>query len=493
MRPLFFCTGFGYFQQVRLRLTVLIFTLVLTSCPSGPRETLIATPQVSIDLPELRTQGVLRALVDNNSVSYFIYKGRSMGFEYELLQNLAAYLNLQLKIKVISGVEEAINQLNKGDGDLIAFPLTITKERKKYVQFTRPLFQTSQVLVQRKPENWRTNPDLAERAMVRDPADLIGREVHVLAGSSFATRLRNLSEEVGGEILVREDSADAETEALIKRVSTGAIDFTVTDQTLAMVNAAYYSNLDVKTLVSLPQQIAWAARTNSPQLAASINTWLSQSKKSGYFKIIYDKYFNSPRTVIIRGTSDYSSITGRKLSPWDDEIKKGAAQLGWDWRLLGAVIYTESNFKTDATSWAGAQGLMQLMPETAEQFGATDPNDPIQSIRAGVKFIQFLDAQLAKTIDDPNERLKFVLASYNVGITHVIDARNLTKKYGGNPRLWDNHVAYYLLQKSKPEFYRNPVAAGGYCRCEGPIHYVQEVIGRFEEYKIHLPEATLTD
>lgn len=492
-RPLFFCAGFGYFQQVRLRLTALLFTLVLTGCPSGTRDTLIGNPQVSIDFPELRAQGFLRAIVDNNSVSYFIYRGRSMGFEYELLQNLAAYLNLQLKIKVISGVEEAINQLNQGEGDLIAFPLTITKERKKYLQFTRSLFQTSQVLVQRMPENWRANPDLAEREMVRDPADLIGREVHVLAGSSFATRLRNLSEEVGGEILIREDSADAETEALIKRVSTGAIDFTVTDQTLALVNAAYYNNLDVKTLVSLPQQIAWAVRTNAPQLAEAVNAWLSKSKKSGYFRIVYDKYFNSPRTVIIRGTSDYSSISGAKLSPWDDEIKKGAAELGWDWRLLGAVIYTESNFKTDATSWAGAQGLMQLMPETAEQFGAADPTNPIQSIRAGVKFIKFLDTQWAKTIADPDERLKFVLASYNVGITHVIDARNLTKKYGKNSLLWDNNVAFYLLQKSKPEFYRDPLAAGGYCRCEGPIHYVQEVIGRFEEYKIHLPEATPTD
>jgi membrane-bound lytic murein transglycosylase F len=478
---------------VRGRLILLLFALGLIGCPSGTRDSMIGKPQLSRDLPDLRTDGVLRALVDNNSVSYFIYKGRSMGFEYELLQDLAAFLKLELKIRVISGVEEAINQLNKGEGDLIAFPLTITRERKNYLQFTRPLFQTSQVLVQRKPANWRANPDLAEREMIRTPAELIGREVHVLAGSSFAMRLRNLSEEIGGEIMIREDSAGAETEALIRRVSEGTIDYTVTDQTLALVNAAYYSNLDVKTLVSLPQQIGWATRTNSPRLTEAINQWLSNRKKSGYVKIVYDKYFNSPRTVVIRGTSDYSSISGAKLSPWDDEIKKGASELGWDWRLLGAVIYTESNFKTDATSWAGAQGLMQLMPETAEQFGAADPTNPIQSIRAGVKFLKFLDTQWGKTITDPQERLKFVLASYNVGITHVIDARNLTKKYGKNPVLWEDNVAYYLLQKSRPEFYRDPVAAGGYCRCEGPVSYVKEVTNRYEEYKTHLPEATPAD
>ncbi len=467
-------------------LTLLLFILVLAGCPSRTRETIVAFPQVATDLPELRRQGFMRALVDNNSVSYFIYKGRSMGFEYELLQNLADHLNLHLKIKVISGVEESINQLNTGGGDILAFPLTITKERRKYVQFTQPLFQTSQVLVQRKAPNWRSDPEQAERAMIREPAELIGREVYVMQGSAFATRLRNLSEEIGGEIIIREDSAGAETEALIRRVADGEIDFTVTDQTLAMVNATYYNNLDVKTLVSLPQQIGWAVRNNAPELQDALDSWLRKIRKSGYLKIIYDKYFNSPRTLAIRGTSDYSSISGGKLSPWDDEIKRGASELGWDWRLLGAIIYTESNFKPDATSWAGAQGLMQLMPETALQFGAADPLEPVQNIRAGVKFFQFLETQWAKTIADPDERIKFVLASYNVGITHVIDARNLTRKYGRNPRIWEDHVAYYLLQKSQPRFYRDPVAAGGYCRCEGPVHYVREVLGRFEEYKIHL-------
>lgn len=460
--------------------------LVLTGCPSGTPETVVAFPLVATDLPELRSQGALRAIVDNNSVSYFIYKGRSMGFEYELLQNLANHLNLNLKIKVISGVEEAINQLNSGEGDLIAFPLTITKERRNYVQFTEPLFQTSQVLVQRKIPQGHTKPTQGGRDIISNPAELIGREVYVMAGSSFTTRLKNLSEEIGGEIIIREDSAGAETEALIRRVADGEIDFTVTDQTLALVNAAYYNNLDVQTILSLPQQIGWAVRSNSPELKKAIDGWLRTIKKNGYFKIVYDKYFNSPRTLVIRGTSDYSSISGSKLSPWDPEIKKGAAELGWDWRLLGAIIYTESNFKPTATSWAGAQGLMQLMPETALQFGASDPLDAVQNIRAGVKFFRFLDQQWAKTISDPNERIKFVLASYNVGITHVIDARNLTRKYGRNPRIWEDNVAYYLLQKSQPRFYRDPVAVGGYCRCEGPVHYVREVLDRYEEYKIHL-------
>jgi membrane-bound lytic murein transglycosylase F len=469
------------------RRLILIAVILLSGCPAGRHEKLVTEPLVQVDLPEIKGRGALRALVDNNSVSYFIYRGRSMGFEYELLQHLADHLKLRLEIALVTGVEEAISQLNRGAADVLAYPLTRTKLRLQWVQFTNPLFQTSQVLVQRRPDNWRNNPAAAEKQIIRNPADLIGKEVHVLAGSSFAERLRHLAEEIGGEIIIRQDSGDAQTESFIKQVADGLIDYTVTDQTLALVNAAYYSNLDVQTVLSLPQQIAWAVRKNSPQLGDALNNWLQVCKKSGHFKVVYDKYFNSPRTVVIRGTSDYSSVGGARLSPWDEEIRSGAQALDWDWRLLGSLIYTESLFKPDAVSWAGAQGLMQLMPETAEQFGAADPFNPLHNIRAGVRFLQFLDRQWARTIDNPDERVKFILASYNVGITHVLDARNLAKKYGRNPRLWEDHVAFYLLQKSKPEFYRDPLAAGGYCRCEAPVRYVREVLARFEEYKLHLP------
>ena len=126
------------------------------------------------------------------------------------------------------------------------------------------------------------------------------------------------------------------------------------------------------------------------------------------------------------------------------------------------------------------------MPETAEQFGISNAYDPWQNITAGVRFLKYLDNQWARTISDRNERLKFVLASYNVGLSHVLDARNLTRKYGKNPTQWNDHVEYYLLQKSKSKYYRDAVAVAGFCRCEEPVKYVKEVLQRYEEYKIHI-------
>ena len=228
-----------------------------------------------------------------------------MGYEYELLERFSKHLKVELRINLITNIEEAIDLLNKGEGDVIAFPLTITKERTNYVAFSLTHFNTCQVLIQKKPANWNANPYLAEKELIRNPADLIGKEVYVKKGSSFKDRLENLSQEIGGEIIIREDSADSETEALIQKVATGEIPLTVNDQTIAMVNATYYPEIDIKTVLSLPQQIAWAARKNSPAMLESLNKWLTSIKKDGTFHVIFDKYFNSPRTSLQRANSDF--------------------------------------------------------------------------------------------------------------------------------------------------------------------------------------------
>lgn len=465
---------------------ILLFLMLFSSCSQPTRDKLLS-PSVTLDLDAIQKRGFINVLVDNSSYSYFIYKGRPMGYEYELLTLLASELKVDLKIQVVSGVDKAIEQLNSGEGDILAFPLTVTKERTQYVSFTKPLYNSYQVLVQRKPENWRSiTRDQIDRKLIRSASELIGKEVHVMKSSSFAERMRNLSEEIGGDIIIREDSAGAESESLIKRVVNGEIDYTVADHPIAVVNAAYYPNIDVGTILSLPQQIAWAIRKNSPQLLKATNSWLAKIKKGPTFMVIYNRYFKSPRTSLLRVQSDYSSIGGSKISPYDDLIKKESERLGWDWRLLAAVIYQESRFINKDESWAGARGLMQLMPETAEQFGATNPDDPKQNIRAGVGYLKYLTNYWSKEITDDHERLKFVLASYNVGLSHVIDARNLTAKYKGKSTVWNDNVEYYLLKKSDPHYYRDPLAPAGYCKCEEPVNYVKSVLERYEEYKVHI-------
>lgn len=460
---------------------------LFSSCDQPEKTTFTPAPEVALDLEAIRERGFINALVDNNSVSYFIYKGQPMGYEYELLNLFAKHLEVDLKIQVTSGIDRAIDQLNKGEGDIIAFPLTVTKERKKWLAFSKPHFNSYQVLVQRKPENWRRMTlDAINDSLIRNPIALIGKEVHVLARSSFETRLKHLSEEIGGDIVIRADTASLESESLIRQVALGEINYTIADNMIARVNASYYPNIDIQTPVSMAQNVAWATRKNAPMLLQAIDQWLTEIKKEPTFMVIYNRYFKNPRTSLTRMKSEYSSMGGNMLSPFDSLIRKGANSLGWDWRLLASLIYQESRFLPKEESWAGARGLMQLMPRTANEFGAFDLDDPVQSIGAGVAYLRFLDKYWMSKVPEKNERLKFILASYNVGLSHVIDARRLAEKYGKDPRLWSGNVEFYLSQKSDPEFYRDPVVVAGYCKCEEPINYVKDILERYEEYKIHI-------
>jgi membrane-bound lytic murein transglycosylase F len=182
-----------------------------------------------------------------------------------------------------------------------------------------------------------------------------------------------------------------------------------------------------------------------------------------------------------RVESEYlTSETGR-LSEFDDLFRQHAPAIGWDWRLLASLAYQESRFDPRARSWAGAQGILQIMPATARDIGLGDPWDPEQNVAGGVRYLDWVTDRWREIILDEDQRRRFVLASYNVGFGHVHDARRLAEKHGADPDDW-NDVAYWLLQKSKPEVFRDPVVRYGYARGLEPVLYVALILERFEHY-----------
>jgi membrane-bound lytic murein transglycosylase F len=213
-----------------------------------------------------------------------------------------------------------------------------------------------------------------------------------------------------------------------------------------------------------------------------LNAWLEEFKKQKQYTYLYNKYFKNPKSARIYESEFYSRNSG-KISVYDEVIKKYSQNIGWDWRLIASLIYQESKFHPEVRSWAGAYGLMQLMPETAAQFGVDSLAGPEQQIEAGIRFLKYIDKQLEEVIEDPEERVKFILASYNVGIGHVLDARRLADKYGKDSNKWFANVDTFLLQKSEPKFYRDPVVYYGYCRGTEPVNFVSEILQRYDHYK----------
>jgi len=433
------------------------------------------------DLVEIKTSGELRALVDNSTTSYFVYKGNPMGFEYELLKRFAEALKVDLKVIPIENLDSIIPALNQNKGDLIAANFTVTKQRSQKVAFSTPLIESKQVLVQREKNQAKSSEEAVD--FIESPSELIGKKVYVRKGSSFFKRLQHLSEEIGGDILIEEVAGEITVEELIKKVHEGEIDYTVADEHVAKINQSFYRNIHIRTPISLEQKVAWAVRKESTDLLIALNAWLNQFKKTTDFRVIYLKYYGNTGLYKTRVNSPFFVSRSGKLSPYDETIKAQAKRIGWDWRLLTSLIYQESQFNHQAKSWAGAFGLMQLMPNTAEEYGIDSTSKPAEQIAAGVSYLKWLDRQFEDKVPDSSERFKFILAAYNVGLGHVFDAIRLAKKHGLNEKKWENEVAEMLLKKSKPEYYNDSVVHYGYCRGSEPYRYVKEIINRYKHYQ----------
>jgi membrane-bound lytic murein transglycosylase F len=476
------------------------------------RPTDAATPKIRRDLPEIREAKVLTMVAPYNSTTYFLYRGEPMGYEYDLLKAFAREHGLKLRVVLARDGEQLTPMLLEGDGDIVAarlIPPSQEEAARQGVAFTHALYRTRPTLVQQKPR--RPAPKLprpvkqivherhaegkpdAPGAMgtevtqvparlITRPVQLAGEKVTLPRASPFHRTLLELEQEISGDIYVVDVGGGVDTEALIEQVSTGQVDLTVAQENLAELKEAVYSNLSVTPTLGPLHSIAWEVRRNSPALLAELNRWIEKKQDGALFRQLYRKYFVDRRRYRERVKSRYlTSKTGR-LSAYDGLLKRHAPAVDWDWRLLASQAYQESKFEPRARSWAGATGLLQLMPATARHFGVRNRLDPEQNVRGGVAFLKWLVKYWSTRIPDEEERLKFVLASYNAGPGHVGDGRRLAEKHGDNPNRWDD-VAYWMLQLSQKQYYNDPVVRYGFCRGLEPVTYVGIILERYDHYR----------
>ncbi len=225
----------------------------------------------------------------------------------------------------------------------------------------------------------------------------------------------------------------------------------------------------------------WLVSKDNPSLALKVNEFLTAEviKKTTEEQ----DYWLSPQSIKRTVYAPVQNKAKGIISNYDYLFQRYAPAARWDWRLLAAQCYQESTFDPRAHSWAGACGLMQIMPSTADhlQLARADIYDPEKNVAAAAKYIAEL-TQLFSDIDNPTERIKFVLASYNGGNHHIRDAMALTKKYGGNMKKWSD-VKVYILRLSTPAYYNDPVVKYGYMRGSETANYVDKIIDRWEYYR----------
>lgn len=363
---------------------------------------------------------------------------------------------------------------------------------------TDSLYSTAPVVVQRKSgspaagasptveesierEERETSADsITIRArLISRASELAGQPVHLAKVSPYRRRLLELSTELADDIEVVE--VDESTDKLIERLAQGDIAYTVAAENVAALRTGEYTNLIIKPAIGPPQPVVWGLRKSSPELHAALNRWLAAKRESGLLNILYQKYFLDRRGYLRRVESRYLTTETGRLSPYDDSFREHARIPVWDWRLIAAQAYQESRFDPQARSWAGAIGLMQIMPRTAREL-RVDPHDPHESVEGACRYLSRLEEAWQASVGSQEERIKFTLASYNVGLGHVQDAVRLASKNGDDATLWEN-VAYWLIRKSKRAVYNDPVVKHGFARGTEPVGYVDGILGLWEHYR----------
>ena len=460
-----------------------LLLVTLTNC-SSEKEKIEAFEQssVEIDLPEIIKRGKLIVLAENSSTSFFICRGRKMGFEYEILKEFANELGVTLEVKIVNNLDNLTEMLNNGEGDIIACNYTVTRERNKNINYSIPFLRTPQVLIQRKPDGWeQLTPTQIEKQLLRDPSKLAHLEIHVWKNSSYYQRLINLQDEIGDTIYIKEEDGLIGTEEMIEMVSEGLIDYSVTEENIARVNQRFFDNIDFKTSLSVKQKIAFGIRKSSPLLNARIDKWLSQFMAKKTFKHIKGKYFDF-KNMPINSTEFKAAVKDGQLSAYDDIFKVAAAAYDFDWRLLASIAYHESKFNPTVRGFGGSYGMMQFMPHVGPKFGVYPGSSPEVQIMGGMKKIS-KDFNSWGEIPDVSQRQKFTLATYNAGKGHIEDAQRLAKKHGLNPLVWDDNVEKMMLNLSKGQYYRDPVVRNGALRGTRTYNYVRAIYTRYEEWK----------
>jgi membrane-bound lytic murein transglycosylase F len=432
----------------------------------------------SFDLDKIAKRGKLVAVTGSNAYGYYVFRGHTAGFQYELIEKFGKELGLDIEIKVANDISEMYRMLENGEADIIAYNLINDENKRDFASYTSKIYSTEQVLVQRKISD--TEEKLKE---IKTINDLAGKTIYIRNNSGYEKQLNKISLELGSKIYTQEAYNNYSLGDLIQMVAEGDIDYTIAEKNIADLNQAYYYNLEIGPKISEKTDISWAVRKSDKKLYSALNNWLNKFTKTSNYKILYHKYFMNKTGYRNRLIAELSSKNKGKISHYDDLFKKYSDNIDWDWRLLASLVYQESKFNSGVVSRAGAAGLMQMMPKTAETFGVENPLDPVESIEAGVAYLVYLNKLWKKSVADPKERVKFILASYNIGPGHIIDAQKLAEKNNAKPDLWENNVEKYLLLKSDPKFNNDEVVKNGYASGIETVRFVKEILERFEHYK----------
>ena len=409
-------------------------------------------------LAEVKRRGELVVLTRNSPTTYYEGPMGLAGIEYDMAKAFADELGVTLKMKVIANSAEIVPLISQGKADFAAAGLVVTEDRLKLVRFA--------------PEYQEIVPQVVYRLGTKRPTtvkDLVGRQIEIAAHSSHAERLRQL-QATQADLEWRE-MRNTEVEELLLSVWEGLLEFTVADSNILALNRQYYPELQAAFAIDKPQKLAWAFPPGEDMSLFNAAVAFMKRLRKHELGVLIERYYGPSNRFNYINTAHYLARIRDKLPTYRVLFERAGVRYNLDWRLLAAIGYQESYWDPAAVSPTGVQGIMQLTMNTSSDLGVTDRRSPEQSIDGGARYLRAMIDRMPPRVLQP-DRTWMALAAYNVGLSHLEDARIITQQQGGDPNKWHD-LEKYLPLLAKEEWYSK--TKYGYARGYEPVQYVHRI------------------
>lgn len=465
-----------YFKRFKYLTTLCLAALFLSGCQieSEPKS----------ELEQIRERGVLRVGTLNNQLSYYIGPDGPAGLDYEIAREFANELGVQLEMKPAYRISSLYPALENGEIDIIAAGLSQSEERLQRFRPGPAYYYVSQQLVYKKGQ-WRPRN---LKQLLKKQSELMEQNngepvVTIVSDSHFKRTLTNIQQK-SPEFEYKIDP-NSDVNELLKQVSEGELKYTVADSVEISLSQRIYPDLALAFELTEDQPISWfLQRSEDESLYALLIEFFGNLQQSGHLASLEEKYIGHIGTFDYVDTRAFIRALDSKLPKWSPLFQEYSDE--FDWRLIAALAYQESHWNPLAKSPTGVRGMMMLTLPTAKSVGVTDRLDPEQSVKGGVEYLRRMVARIPDSIDE-HEKIWFALASYNIGYGHMMDARRLTKRQGGNPDAWSDVKERLPLLRQKKFFSQTRY---GYARGDEAKNYVENIRRYYQSIIGHVEQQT---
>ncbi|MDK9693815.1 MAG: membrane-bound lytic murein transglycosylase MltF [Sulfurimonas sp.] len=413
-------------------------------------------------LKKIKKEGVLNVVLLNSPSTYYIGSDGPKGFEYDLLNSYATHLGVKLNITTANTIKEALELSKNPEIHVTSASLTKTDEREKSFNFGPAYFEAQEQLVCNKSM-------IANKKFPKNADNLSHLNIVVGEDTSYRETIEQLKKD-GFEINATY-SPEFSTDELIAQVDTHEIDCTIVDSNIYALNQRYFKNIELAFDVNSRRQQAWILAPESDKLKADMYEWFNSFNQSGEMARLKDHYYSYVLFFDYDDTVMFHERIKTRLPKYERYFKEASGTYNIPYSALAALSYQESHWNPNAVSYTGVKGLMMLTQNTADLLGVKNRVDPKESIFGGAKHLQEMLKSIPTEVAG-EDRLKFALAAYNMGLGHILDAQKLAQQIGLNQNSWaDLKVSLPLLSQKK--YYKT--LKHGYARGSEAVRYVDAI------------------